>query len=373
MGFSFFKSKGNGPAATGFFSRKRRDEPEAVKNFGEKQEKEAAFDARARGIRTVAMDQIVGSVGRYMDFDKQFRLKGHLPSERLERIKKAMREGEPLPPVKLYQIQDEYYVLDGNHRIAAAKEMGHDDILAKIVEFVPSKDSLENVLYRERAEFTDRTRLTRELKLTEVGGYARLLHQIEEHRRYLQKENPDTTFEAAASDWYRTIYRPLAAIIRKGGLAGSFPTRTEADLYVYISVYQWEEGRRRTYGIGIDRLIPKDMEEFRKKMIETKESDYPEMTRGITVFVLINVQGKKEDRIIEKLSEFDEIQEIHSVHGDVDLLVKIVLTRSLLSSDAEMISQFVHKKIRQIPGIISTKTLIPGFSRVKENTSAPVG
>jgi hypothetical protein len=55
------------------------------------------------------------------------------------------------------------------------------------------------------------------------------------------------------------------------------------------------------------------------------------------------------------------------VHGDVDLLVKFVLTRDLLSSDAEVISQFVHDHVRQLPGVKNTKTLIPGLSRIKSN------
>jgi ribosome biogenesis GTPase A len=61
----------------------------------------------------------------------------------------------------------------------------------------------------------------------------------------------------------------------------------------------------------------------------------------------------------------DEVKEIYSVHGDVDLLVKVELTRDLLSSDVEVISQFVHERIRHLPGIISTNTLIPGVSQIK--------
>jgi DNA-binding Lrp family transcriptional regulator len=70
-------------------------------------------------------------------------------------------------------------------------------------------------------------------------------------------------------------------------------------------------------------------------------------------------------KLIEKLYALDEVKEIYSVHGDVDLLVKVELTRDLLSSDAEIISQFVHERVRQLPGIISTNTLIPGFSKIK--------
>jgi len=341
--------------------------PVAVKSFKHDQEKEAAYDSRVRGVRTIPLSQIVGSVGRYQDFDNRFRMKQQIPSERLQRIKTAMREGHPLPPVKLYQIKDEFYVLDGNHRIAAAKELGHDEILAHIVEFVPSKNTLQNYLYRERADFADRAQLPREIKLTEIGQYDLLTDQILQHQTHLKSERQmDCAFETAAQDWYKTIYRPLCAIIKRGRLIESFPDRTLADLYLYISQHQWQIGLQRRYGIGIDKLIPKDMEEFRTKMAEMKECGYPEMQRGITAFILMNVQAKREHKIVEKLFELDEVREIHSVHGDVDLLVKVKLTRDLLSSDAEMISHFVHDEVRQLTGVISTKTLIPGFSKSKD-------
>jgi hypothetical protein len=42
-----------------------------------------------------------------------------------------------------------------------------------------------------------------------------------------------------------------------------------------------------------------------------------------------------------------------------------VLTRDLISSDAETIGQFVHNQVRQIPGVISTQTLIPSMAKIK--------
>jgi uncharacterized ParB-like nuclease family protein len=243
-----------------------------AKCFSQDQVREQAFDSRERGIRTVSLEKIVGSVGRYQDFDHEFRMKQRVPSERLERVKAALREGVPLPPVKLYQIKDEYYVLDGNHRIAAAKELGHDDILATIVEFIPSSDSLENIRYRERAAFYDSTGLSADIELTEIGQYERLLEQISEHREALGREaGAAVTLQAAATDWYRTIYVPLTTIIRRGRLNASFPKRTLADLYAYISWHQWRQGRLRSYGIGVDKLIPKDMEAFRSKMAELEK------------------------------------------------------------------------------------------------------
>jgi hypothetical protein len=66
------------------------------------------------------------------------------------------------------------------------------------------------------------------------------------------------------------------------------------------------------------------------------------------------------------LADIEKVREIHSVHGDADILVKIILTRDLVSSNAEIIGDFVYNQVRQIPGVISTQTLIPGFSKIKD-------
>ena len=347
--------------------RHGRTRDQLVKSFKEDQEKEEAFDHKNRGVCSVLVKQVVGSVGRYHDFDNEFRLMQHMPSDRLQGIKQAMKSGKRLPPVKLYQIKDEYYVLAGNHRIAAAKEIGRHDIDAKIVEFIPSKDTLENVLYREKSEFNETTRLPYAIELTEVGQYTHLIKQISKHHKFLKHETKKpVSFESAAKDWYKTIYRPLNDIIDQGRLIEAFPGRTIADLYTYISIHQWDNRRTRNYGSAIDRLISDNMEEFRKKMSNMKEGEYPEMQRRITAFILINVKAKSEFKIMAKLFSLKEVQEVHSVHGEVDLLVKIVLTRDLLSSDAEIIGQFVHDKVRSISGVTSTVTLIPGVSKMKE-------
>lgn len=337
-----------------------------AKNFRENQACEGAFDHIDRGICTVPLEQIVGSVGRYHDFDSQFKLKDHVPPDRYISIKQAMREGKSLPPVKLYKIKDEYYVLDGNHRIAAAKEFGRCDIQAKIVEFIPSSNTLENIIYREKSQFMEQTGLTRSLDISEVGQFPYLLEQVESHRAYLARgEMPGATLAQAAEDWYHTIYQPMAGIISKGNLLASFPGRTPDDLYAYISYHQWEKGRARHYGIGVDKLIPKDMEAFRDKMANMKTDEYPEMLRNITAFIMMNVEAKHELKIIDKLFALPEVLEVHSIHGSIDILVKINLTRDLLSSDAEVIGHFVHESVRQIPGILSTQTLIPGTSKIK--------
>lgn len=266
MPITFWKSKPGRKVADQNQAGRPEETANGVKSFRDQQQKEAAFDHRDRGIRSVPLERIVGSVGRYKDFDGQFRFKPALPSDRLAGIKQAMRQGRNLGPVKLFEIKDEFYVLDGNHRIAAAKELGHDEILAHIEEFIPSKNTLPNILYRERADFADRTRLPAEINLTEVSQYGHLLEQIREHRQFLQQtQEDDVAFETAAQDWFRSIFRPLCTIIKRSRLVDSFPERTVEDLFAYITFHQWKEGRKRKYGIGIDKLVPKNMEAFRKK------------------------------------------------------------------------------------------------------------
>lgn len=347
-------------------NRENRRKASEVKCFKENQEKEAAFEYVDRGTREIPVDQIVGSVGRYQDFDGTFSLKSHLPRERLDKIRQAMRTGKSLPPVDLYQIKHEFYVLDGNHRIAAAKELGRSEINARIVECLPSEDTMENILYRERSDFYEKTKLPFSIELTEIGQYRYLLGQIDDHRTHQDQNNGVCmSFQDAAEDWYKSIYWPLASMIKNGGLLASFPKRTIADLYAYVSHHQWERERPRDYGIGLSKQIMTNMEAFREKMASRKTVDYPEMLREITAFVLMNVDARRERRIAEKLFALEEVKEVHSVHGSVDIIAKIVLTRDLLSSDAEVIGQFVHAKIRQTQGVLSTQTLIPSHSETK--------
>lgn len=349
------------------FSPSKKKDENHVTSFNEQQEKEEDVQFVDHGVITVDLDKIIGSVGKYYDFDSQFRPKKNISAKRFMDIKKAMRTGRPLPPVKLYQIREDYYVLDGNHRVAAAKELGRFDIQAKVIELLSGKNTMENLLYIEKKKFYENTGLPAGIDLTEVGKYNFLENQIKNHKNHLTNisgNEPD--FKKAAEDWYNTIYIPLTTIIKNGNLIKYFPKRSLADLYTYISYHHWERTSSRQYGIGIDRLIPKSMESFRAAMLEKSTPDYPEMKRSISAFVMINIDTSTEVKVIDKLFALDEVQEVHSVHGAIDVLAKIVLKRDFLASDAEIIAEFVDQRIRKIHGINRTQTIIPGISKVKE-------
>lgn len=338
-----------------------------VCSFNEQHAQEEDVEFIDHGEITVLLENIIGSVGKYHDFDSRFRPKKHAAGRRFQEIRKVMRNGGKLPPVSLYQIRSDFYVLDGNHRVAAAKELGWTDIRAKVVELLSHKNTIENLLYIEKKQFCEKTCLGGNIELTEVGKYHYLENQIRKHQVYLSSQSgKDCDFLKAAKDWYHTIYTPLETIIKTAGLSKYFPHRTLSDLYTYITFHQWERESGRRYGIGIDQMVPRSMEKFRQQMLEKSTPEYPEMKRTITAFILINTSTSAEMKVLDILFEFDEIKEVHSVNGSLDILVKMVLKRDLLASDAEIISEFVEHHIRRIDGINRTETVIPGRSLVKE-------
>jgi len=48
-----------------------------------------------------------------------------------------MERGDCLPAIDLYKLGTSYYVLDGHHRVAAARLIGQVELDARVVEFVP--------------------------------------------------------------------------------------------------------------------------------------------------------------------------------------------------------------------------------------------
>ena len=349
------------------FSSKKDQTQNHISSFNEQQAQEEDVQFIDHGVKTIDLEHIIGSVGKYHDFDSQFRPKKHVLGKRFLNIKKAMRDGKPIPPVQLYQIREDFYVLDGNHRVAAAKELGQFDIQAKVIELLSAKNTMENLLYIERTKFYKETGLPEKIDLTEVGKYNFLEKQIKKHKNHLTNiSGRKTDLKKAAQDWYNTIYTPLTTIINNGKLIKYFPKRSVADLYTYIAYHHWERTSNRRYGIGIDRLLPRSMEAFRTAMLEKDTPDYPEMKRSITAFIMININFSTEMKILDKLFAIEEVQEVHSVHGTIDILVKIILKRDFLASDAETIAEFLDNKIRRINGINRTQTIIPGISMVKE-------
>jgi hypothetical protein len=95
----------------------------------------AAVGGIHRGLRTVPVEQIRGSVGRCSEFDRGFMPARAGVEERWKRIDRAFHRGEELPPVNLYKVGGFYFVLDGHHRVSVARYHGVGWIDASVTEF----------------------------------------------------------------------------------------------------------------------------------------------------------------------------------------------------------------------------------------------
>jgi len=88
-----------------------------------------------RGMRTVLVSQMGGSVGRCSEFDGDFMPLKASAEDRWKRIDRAFHRGEVLPPVSLYKVGGFYFVLDGHHRVSVASYHGVEWIDAEVTEF----------------------------------------------------------------------------------------------------------------------------------------------------------------------------------------------------------------------------------------------
>lgn len=83
----------------------------------------------------VPIDQIVGTVGRASDLGTDFRPMVPGGGYRFRCIRTLMQDGAALPPIELYKLDDRYYVVDGHHRVAAARSLGQRFMDAVVTEF----------------------------------------------------------------------------------------------------------------------------------------------------------------------------------------------------------------------------------------------
>ncbi len=203
-----------------------------------------------RGLQEVPVEKVIGSFSRYRDFDRVFLPTQEYTAERWKGISRAFFAEASLPPVKLYKIGEAYFVVDGNHRVSVAREQGRDFIDAEVIEaqsrvpIGPDLDVSDLEIKGEYTEFLERTQLDhlrpdQQIEFSIAGGYQQLLEHVAVHRHFMGLEQQRfISEEEAVVDWYDTVYMPIVQIICEQNILYDFPSRTEADLYLWIIQHQ---------------------------------------------------------------------------------------------------------------------------------------
>ena len=208
--------------------------------------------AGKQGLQDIPLDAIVGSVGRYTDFNRDFLPQREGIQDRWARVMVQANGPTGLPPIDVYKVGDVYFVLDGNHRVSVARQLGATHIQANVTEIktdvplTPDTSPDDLIVKAEYADFLERTNLHKlrpgsDLTLTEPGNYRILLEHIAVHRYFMGIEKGrEIPYEEAVAHWYDTVYLPVVEVIRERGILRYFPGRTEADLYIWLAKHRDE-------------------------------------------------------------------------------------------------------------------------------------
>lgn len=224
------------------------------------------------GMKVIPIEKIVGSEGRYNDFDNRFFPKSSHLKNRWEHVDQAAIESIDLPPIKVYEIAGLYFVRDGNHRVSVAKSRGTEFIDAEVVslqsEITLKKPDNINDIIRQIINYEKRVFYSETgfgditdywcLDFSRTGRYDVIYNHILTHKYFInQNKAEEVSMEEAILSWFNNVYLPLAINIRKKHILRSFPKRTIGDLYVWIVRY-WNDLKIK-FGndIPIDQAITK--------------------------------------------------------------------------------------------------------------------
>ena len=221
-------------------------QPTTLLSYDEVKEKLHIGGPIYRGVKTVKVNKIVGSLNRYHQFDRAFLPLEDQIANRWQNIDRAYYQEVDLPPVVLYKVGEVYFVVDGHHRVSVAREQGQEFIDAEVrecstkVNITPDLKTEDLEILGEKVEFLERTGLDRirpkaNVKLTIPDGFERLLEHIAVHRYFMGLDlQRDISDEEAVAHWYDKVYMPIIRTIRHSSILKEFPGKTEADLYLWV-------------------------------------------------------------------------------------------------------------------------------------------
>jgi hypothetical protein len=221
-------------------------QPRTLLSYDEVKEKLRIGGPIYRGIKTVEVNKIVGSLNRYQQFDRAFLPLNDQIANRWQSVDRAFYQEIDLPPVVLYKVGEVYFVVDGHHRVSVAREQGQLFIEGEVRECSTKVNITADLkpedleILGEKVDFLERTNLDRirpqaNIKLTIPDGFERMLEHIAVHRYFMGLDlKRDIPEEEAIADWYDSVYHPIARVIRRSGILKGFPGKTEGDLYLWV-------------------------------------------------------------------------------------------------------------------------------------------
>lgn len=230
------------------------------------------------GMKTIPMEKIVGSEGRYKDFDNKFFPKNSFLRERWERVDDAVIKDIILPPIKVYELGGLYFVRDGNHRVSVAKSKGVEFIDADIITLESEiklkatsnlPEMIKEIIKYEKRNFYAETIFGDitdywDLDFSSAGQYDRIYNHILTHKYFLnEKQSEEILLSDAIKSWFETVYMPVINSIDKYKIMKNFKNNTKGDLYLWI-IQAYDDLKRKFGNANLDKIV----EEMKTKTSE---------------------------------------------------------------------------------------------------------
>ncbi len=244
------------------------------------------------GMQVVPISKIIGSEGRYKDFDNQFFPKKSIIKERWEHVDEAIINDIVLPPIKVYELGGLYFVRDGNHRVSVAKAKGVEFIDAEVISLQTEirlspvrtlQGMIKQIINYEKRNFYMETSFGDItdywcLDFTTAGQYEVIYQHILTHKYFINmNKTEEISMEEAIKSWFDTVYMPVVYAIEKSRIMKYFKKNTISELYVFIINF-FDDLKKKfgdeiqldeiIYGIKEERKAPilKKMRNILKKM-----------------------------------------------------------------------------------------------------------
>jgi hypothetical protein len=233
----------------------RREPSDGLLDLDEVRHRLGVFEESYVGIRPIPVDRIIGTVGRGREFDRDFLPLQEEVRERWRRVEQAFPRGD-FPPIVVYEVDGRYFVVDGHHRVAVARQREVEHIDAEITRLrtkaplPPGADVGALILAERERLFLEETGLRDARPGVRIGfsrpdGYPELLDLLKVHAWHLSVDRGRVvSLPEAGTDWFDHVYLPTLDVIRAEGLLDLFPGASEADLFLWV--YQ----RHRAFHVG---------------------------------------------------------------------------------------------------------------------------
>lgn len=218
------------------------------------------------GTKLIPLDAIVGSVDKFRDFDRRFRPTSARSRQRWERLARASRTGEEIPPIEVYQVGDYYFVRDGHHRVSVARSLGLDVIEARVTSIdtflspvgIDARADLELKHWRrlmlQRVPFTGEARAA--VAVDRPFDYGVIAETVEAWAtRTMHAEQAYMDPKTMAKRWYAEEFKPVVEMIEDAGVRG--PDERPAEAYLRIAGERYRLIREHEWSTEILQEVKK--------------------------------------------------------------------------------------------------------------------